>query len=74
MGGQTLVLGCAAGIGNAGVRLPAARGDRPALGDIDAAGVNTLAQEVGATAFHVDATDTAALQEFVADGGECLPG
>ena len=32
---RTLVLGCATGIGNAGARLLAARGDRLALGDID---------------------------------------
>jgi 3-hydroxybutyrate dehydrogenase len=70
MGGRTLVLGSAAGIGNASARPPAAGGDRRALGDIDAAAVNTLAQEDGATAFHVAATDNAALQEFAANGGE----
>ena len=36
---RTLVLGCATGIGNAGARLLAARGDRLALGDIDGPGV-----------------------------------
>jgi NAD(P)-dependent dehydrogenase (short-subunit alcohol dehydrogenase family) len=74
MGKRTLVLGCATGIGNAGVRLLAARGDRLALGDIDAAGVDALAREVGATAFHVDATDSAALQEFVAAAADSLGG
>jgi NAD(P)-dependent dehydrogenase (short-subunit alcohol dehydrogenase family) len=74
MAKRTLVLGCATGIGNAGARLLAARGDRLALGDIDAAGVTALAAELGAAPFRVDATDTAALQEFVADAAQALGG
>ena len=65
---RTLILGCAKGIGNAGARLLAARGDRLALGDIDGPGVNALAAELGATAFRVDAADTAAVQAFVEAG------
>ena len=66
MAKRTLVLGCATGIGNAGARLLAARGDRLALGDIDAPGVDCARRRsIGASAFHVDAMDTAALQAFV---------
>jgi NAD(P)-dependent dehydrogenase (short-subunit alcohol dehydrogenase family) len=65
MAKRTLVLGCATGIGNAGARLLAARGDRLALGDIDGPGVDALAAELGASPFHVDAVDTVALQGFV---------
>jgi len=74
MAKRTLVLGCATGIGNAGARLLAARGDRLALGDVNAAGVDALAAEIGAASFHVDAMDTAALQVFVADAAEALGG
>jgi len=41
MAKRTLVLGCATGIGNAGARLLAARGDRLALGDVNAAVLGT---------------------------------
>jgi NAD(P)-dependent dehydrogenase (short-subunit alcohol dehydrogenase family) len=71
---RTLILGCATGIGNAGARLLAARGDRLALGDIDGPGVEALAAELGASAFCVDAADTAALQEFVEAGAKALGG
>jgi NAD(P)-dependent dehydrogenase (short-subunit alcohol dehydrogenase family) len=74
MAKRTLVLGCATGIGNAGARLIAGRGDRLVLGDIDRSGVEALAAEVGATSFHVDATDTAALQEFVTASARALGG
>jgi NAD(P)-dependent dehydrogenase (short-subunit alcohol dehydrogenase family) len=71
---RTLILGCATGIGNAGARLLAARGDRIALGDIDGPGVDALAAELGATAFRVDATDTDALQAFVEASAHALGG
>ena len=71
---RTLVLGCATGIGNAGARLLAERGDRLALGDIDRPGVRALAAELRATALHVDAADPAALREFVEAGAEALGG
>ena len=74
MAKRTLVLGCATGIGNAGARLLAARGDRLALGDIDAAGVAALAADIGASAFHVDAIDPAALQVFVDAAAHALGG
>jgi NAD(P)-dependent dehydrogenase (short-subunit alcohol dehydrogenase family) len=71
---RTLVLGCATGIGNAGARLLAERGDRLALGDIDRPGVRALAADLRATALHVDAADPAALREFVEAGAEALGG
>jgi NAD(P)-dependent dehydrogenase (short-subunit alcohol dehydrogenase family) len=71
---RTLVLGCATGIGNAGARLLAARGDRLALGDIDSAGVEALAAELGASPFRVDAADPAALQGFIDAAAEALGG
>jgi NAD(P)-dependent dehydrogenase (short-subunit alcohol dehydrogenase family) len=71
---RTLVLGCATGIGNAGARLLAARGDRLALGDIDRGGVDALAAELGAAPYCVDAVDTAALQAFVAAAARDLGG
>ena len=71
---RTLVLGCATGIGNAGARLLAARGDRLALGDIDGPGVAALAAELGAASFQVDAVDTGDLQVFVDAAAEALGG
>lgn len=71
---RTLVLGCATGIGNAGARQLAARGDSLALGDIDAPGVDALAAELGASAFCVDAADPAALQAFVDSAAQALGG
>jgi NAD(P)-dependent dehydrogenase (short-subunit alcohol dehydrogenase family) len=71
---RTLVLGCATGIGNAGARLLAARGDRLALGDIDGPGVAALAAELGASSFQVDAVDAGALQAFVESSAEALGG
>ena len=74
MAKRTLVLGCATGIGNAGARLLAARGDRLALGDINAAGVEALASEIGAAPFCVDAMDSAALRAFVEAAAAALGG
>ena len=71
---RTLILGCATGIGNAGARLLAARGDRLALGDIDGPGVTALAAEIDASPFQVDAVDTVALRAFVAAAAEALGG
>ena len=71
---RTLILGCATGIGNA--RCAAARRTRRSArpGRYRRAGVDALAAEIGASAFHVDATDTAALQAFVAAAAEALGG
>ncbi len=74
MAKRTLILGCATGIGNAGARLLAARGDRLALGDIDATRVEALAADLGAVAFPVDATDPPALRRFVDASAEALGG
>ena len=71
---RTLVLGCATGIGNAGARLLAARGDRLALGDIDGPGVAALAAELGAESFQVDAVKTGDLQAFVDAAADALGG
>jgi NAD(P)-dependent dehydrogenase (short-subunit alcohol dehydrogenase family) len=71
---RTLVLGCATGIGNAGARLLAARGDTLALGDIDGPGVDALAAELGAASFHVDAVDSHALQVFVDAAAQTMGG
>jgi NAD(P)-dependent dehydrogenase (short-subunit alcohol dehydrogenase family) len=76
---RTLVLGCATGIGNAGARALAGRGDRLALGDIDGDGVELLAAELRrdgaeAHAFALDAGDPEAVRGFVADGAEALQG
>jgi NAD(P)-dependent dehydrogenase (short-subunit alcohol dehydrogenase family) len=71
---RTLILGCATGIGNAGARLLAARGDRLALGDIDGPGVAALAAELGAASFQVDAVKTVDLQAFVDAAADALGG
>lgn len=75
---RTLVLGCATGIGNAGARALAERGDRLALGDLNAAGVEALAAELraggaDAHAFELDATDAGAVRAF-ADGAAAALG
>lgn len=77
--GRVVLLGCATGIGNAGARALADRGDRLALGDIDARGVETLAAELreqgaDARAFALDAADAAAVRRFVDDGATALGG
>ena len=77
--GTSSPLGCATGIGNAGARAVADRGDRLALGDIDAGGVETRAaglREHGADdrAFALDAADAAAVRRFVVDGATALGG
>ena len=76
---RTLVLGCATGIGNAGARALAERGDRLALGDLNAAGVEALAAELraggaDAHAFELDATDAGAVRAFVDAAAAALGG
>ena len=67
------ILGCATGIGAAGARLLAARGDRLALGDLNPA-VEALATEVGGHAFVLDAADPDAVRRFVDDAAGALGG
>jgi NAD(P)-dependent dehydrogenase (short-subunit alcohol dehydrogenase family) len=67
------LLGCATGIGAAGARLLAARGDQLVLGDVNPA-VETLAPELGASAFVVDGADAAAVRRFADDAAEALGG
>lgn len=76
---RTLVLGCATGIGNAGARALAERGDRLALGDLNVAGVEALAAELraggaDAHAFAVDATDAGAVRAFADAAAATLGG
>ena len=71
---RTLILGCATGIGNAGARLLAARGDRLALGDIDGTGVDALAAELGRLRIPRGRRRSAALQAFVEAGAQALGG
>ncbi len=68
------ILGCATGIGNAGARLLAARGDRLALGDINRPGVEDLATELEAHPFEVDGADPEAVHRFVEEAAEALGG
>jgi NAD(P)-dependent dehydrogenase (short-subunit alcohol dehydrogenase family) len=76
---RTLVLGCARGIGAAGARLLAERGDALALGDIDLLALEQLVEELRAAgadahAYFVDAADSAAVTNFVAAGAASLGG
>ncbi len=76
---RTLVLGCATGIGNAGARELAGRGDRLALGDLNIAGVEALAAELraggaDAHAFELDATDAGEVRAFVDAAAAALGG
>jgi len=76
---RTLILGCARGIGAAGARLLAERGDRLALGDIDLPALEQLVDELHdggaeAHAFGVDAADPAAVTSFVSAGARQLGG
>ena len=67
------ILGCATGIGAAGARLLAGRGDRLALGDLNP-GVEALAAELGASPFVLDAADPDAVRSFVDGAAEALGG
>ncbi len=67
------ILGCATGIGAAGARLLAARGDRLALGDLNP-GVQALAEEVGGHAVVLDAADAEAVRRFVGEAAGALGG
>ena len=60
-GRKALVTGGASGIGAASVRELAARGAKVVVADVDAAGAEALADEVGGTAWAVDLMDVDAL-------------
>ncbi|MDQ3858621.1 MAG: SDR family oxidoreductase [Actinomycetota bacterium] len=66
------VLGCATGIGAAGARLLATRGHRLALGDVNEAALLPLAEELGAHAVTLDASDPQAVRAFVDEAAGSL--
>jgi NAD(P)-dependent dehydrogenase (short-subunit alcohol dehydrogenase family) len=68
------VLGCATGIGAAGARVLAERGDRLALGDVNEPPLRALADELGAEAFILDASEPEAVRRFVDDAAGALGG
>jgi NAD(P)-dependent dehydrogenase (short-subunit alcohol dehydrogenase family) len=68
------VLGCATGIGAAGARLLAARGDELVLGDVNAPELAGLAEELGAKAVVVEASDPEAVRRFVDEAADALRG
>lgn len=66
-GRKALVTGGASGIGAACVRELAARGAKVTVADVDAAGAEVLADEVGGTAWAVDLMDVDALASLTLD-------
>lgn len=66
-GRDALVTGAASGIGAACARRLAAAGARVTVADVDAAGAERIAAEIGGTAWPVDLADTAALDELRLD-------
>lgn len=66
-GRRALVTGAASGIGAACVRELAARGAAVTVADVDAAGADALAAEVGGTSWAVDLLDVAALENLELD-------
>lgn len=66
-GRSALITGAASGIGAACARRFAAAGARVIVADIDAAGADTLAAEIGGEAWQVDLSDTAALADLHLD-------
>jgi NAD(P)-dependent dehydrogenase (short-subunit alcohol dehydrogenase family) len=71
---RVAVLGCATGIGEAGVHLLAARADRLALGDLNEPALEELAEGVDARATVLDAADPEAVRAFVDDAAAALGG
>jgi NAD(P)-dependent dehydrogenase (short-subunit alcohol dehydrogenase family) len=65
-GKRVVVTGGASGIGRETVRLLAARGAHVVVADIDAAGAERTAREIGGTATVLDVADSAAWQGFAA--------
>lgn len=66
-GRTALITGAASGIGAACARSFAAAGAHVTVADLDAAGAEALAAEIGGTAWAVDLTDTSALAELTLD-------
>jgi NAD(P)-dependent dehydrogenase (short-subunit alcohol dehydrogenase family) len=68
------ILGCATGIGAAGARLLAGKGNRLVLGDVNAEAVGDLAGDLEATAVVLDASDPEAVRGFVDQAADNLGG
>jgi NAD(P)-dependent dehydrogenase (short-subunit alcohol dehydrogenase family) len=71
---RVALLGCATGIGAAGARFLAERGDSLALGDVNEEALETLAGELGAPRVVLDAADPEAVRSFVGEAAEALGG
>jgi NAD(P)-dependent dehydrogenase (short-subunit alcohol dehydrogenase family) len=71
---RVAVLGCATGIGAAGARLLVERGNRLALGDVNAAALGDLAHDLDASAVVLDASDPEAVRGFVDEAAAGLGG
>jgi NAD(P)-dependent dehydrogenase (short-subunit alcohol dehydrogenase family) len=71
---RVVVLGCATGIGAAGARILAARGDRLALGDVNEPALEALAGDLDAEWAVLDASDPEAVRAFVGDAAASLGG
>jgi NAD(P)-dependent dehydrogenase (short-subunit alcohol dehydrogenase family) len=71
---RVAVLGCATGIGAAGARLLAEKGDRLALGDVNEPVLEQLASDLDATAVVLDASDPEAVRDFAEEAAASLGG
>ena len=71
---RVALLGCSTGIGAAGARLLAEKGNRLALGDINAAGLEDLGHDLDAKTVVLDASDPEAVRGFVDEAAAELGG
>jgi NAD(P)-dependent dehydrogenase (short-subunit alcohol dehydrogenase family) len=73
-GQRAFITGAGSGIGRATARLMAAEGARVAVADIDGDAAEHVAKEIDGAAFHVDVTDTNALESAVRAAAETFDG